>query len=55
MTPYMGDETADAVLDLMGGDVNDELLAVHDTVARITGRPAAPFAQWAGENADAFR
>ena len=32
-----GDEAADAVLDVTGGDVNDELLLVRDTVARITG------------------
>ncbi|HUQ58881.1 SDR family oxidoreductase [Lentzea sp.] len=55
MSPHMGDETADAVLDLMGGDVNDALLAVHDTVARVTGRQARPFSDWAGENAAAFR
>ncbi|MFJ2554081.1 NAD(P)H-binding protein [Streptomyces sp. NPDC087534] len=46
-------EIADAVL----GD----LAAVHrtrritDTVPRVTGRPALPFAQWVSENAGAFR
>ncbi|WP_238412703.1 SDR family oxidoreductase [Saccharothrix deserti] len=55
MAPLMGDETANAVLDLMGGDVNDELLTVRDTVARVTGSPARSFRQWATENADAFR
>ncbi len=55
MSPHMGDETAAAVLDLMGGDVTDELLAVHDTVGRVTGRQAAPFSEWAEENAAAFR
>ncbi|GGU69707.1 NAD(P)H-binding protein [Lentzea flava] len=55
LTPHLGDEVADAVLDLMGGDVNDELLAVRDTVERITGRPAAPFSRWAQANAAAFR
>lgn len=28
---------------------------VHPTVERVTGRPARTFAQWAVENADAFR
>lgn len=55
MVPYMGNETADAVLDLMGGDVNQELLTVHDTVQRITGRPAASFAQWAKGERQSFR
>ncbi len=55
MAAVFGAEAADAVLDLTGGDVNDELLAVRDTVAQITGTPARPFRQWAAENADAFR
>jgi uncharacterized protein YbjT (DUF2867 family) len=28
---------------------------VQDTVERVTGRPARTFAEWVGENADAFR
>lgn len=55
MASYMGDETASAVLDLMGGDVNDALLDVRDTVRRVTGAPARPFRQWVAENAAAFR
>ncbi|CAL9650015.1 NAD(P)H azoreductase [Streptomyces sp. enrichment culture] len=55
MAPFMGDRTAHAVLDLMGGDVNDELLRVHDTVRYVTGSPARSFRQWAAENAAAFR
>ncbi|MDI3417727.1 SDR family oxidoreductase [Streptomyces luteolus] len=55
MVAVFGDEAADAVLDVTGGDVNDELLAVRDTVARITGVPARPFRQWATENAGLFR
>jgi uncharacterized protein YbjT (DUF2867 family) len=55
LAPLLGDEAADAVLDLMGGDVNDELLKVHDTVPRLTGSPARPFRQWAAEHATAFR
>ncbi|GGT15023.1 hypothetical protein [Streptomyces purpureus] len=42
---------AAAILDVTGGDVNDELLAVRDTVPRITGAPARTFRQWAAENA----
>ncbi|MGW1376703.1 SDR family oxidoreductase [Streptomyces sp. NPDC002446] len=55
MASFMGSQVADAVLDLMGGDVNDELLRVHDTVAQVTGSPARPFQQWASENIAAFR
>ncbi|MFE2279694.1 SDR family oxidoreductase [Streptomyces sp. NPDC059454] len=55
MAPFMGEQTAHAVLDLMGGDVNDELLTVHDTVPRVTGSPARPFRQWAADNVAAFR
>ncbi|MCC3778135.1 NAD(P)H-binding protein [Streptomyces sp. UNOB3_S3] len=55
MAAVFGAEAADAVLDVMGGDVNDELLMVRDTVSRVTGTPARPFRQWASENADAFR
>lgn len=51
---FMGDESADAVLDLTGGDVNDELLMVRDTAPRISGVPARTFEQWASENAAAF-
>lgn len=55
MTAVFGDEAADAVLDVTGGDVNDELLMVRDTVSLLTGSPARPFQQWAAENADIFR
>ncbi|MGW7004285.1 NAD(P)H-binding protein [Streptomyces sp. NPDC054933] len=52
---FLGDEAADAVLDVTGGDVNDELLKVRDTVSRVTNSPARPFRQWVSENAAAFR
>ncbi|GAA2461675.1 NAD(P)H-binding protein [Streptomyces pulveraceus] len=55
MASVFGAEAADAVLDVTGGDVNDELLMVRDTVSQITGAPARPFRRWASENADAFR
>ena len=55
MAAMFGAEAADAVLDVTGGDVNDELLMVRDTVSQITGTPARPFQQWASENAAAFR
>ncbi|MFC8229632.1 NAD(P)H-binding protein [Streptomyces sp. NPDC057287] len=55
MAAVFGPEAAEAVLDVTGGDVNDELLAVRDTVAQITGSPARPFRQWASENVTAFR
>ncbi|KOG37170.1 SDR family oxidoreductase [Streptomyces resistomycificus] len=55
MAAVFGDEAADAVLDVTGGDVNDELLAVRDTVARVTGSPARPFRQWVAENVGIFR
>ncbi|MER5497615.1 MULTISPECIES: NAD(P)H-binding protein [unclassified Streptomyces] len=55
MSTFLGAEAADAVLDVTGGDVNDELLAVRDTVPRVTGSPARPFHQWVLENVAAFR
>ncbi|MFJ7059950.1 SDR family oxidoreductase [Streptomyces microflavus] len=55
LVAMMGAEVANSVLDLMGGDVNDELLAVHDTVSRVTGSPARPYRHWAEGNAAAFR
>ncbi|MFF3094783.1 SDR family oxidoreductase [Streptomyces cyaneofuscatus] len=55
MAAFLGYEAADAVLDVTGGDVNDELLTVHDTVSQIIGAPARTFRQWAAENAAAFR
>ncbi|PZT73411.1 MULTISPECIES: SDR family oxidoreductase [unclassified Streptomyces] len=55
LAAVFGEAAADAVLDVMGGDVNDELLAVRDTVERVTGAPGRPFRQWAAENAAAFR
>ncbi|MFJ2239229.1 NAD(P)H-binding protein [Streptomyces sp. NPDC087859] len=55
MAAVFGAEAAEAVLDVTGGDVNDELLMVRDTVARVTGFPARPFQQWAAENVDIFR
>lgn len=54
MATFLGDEAADAVLDLTGGDLNDELLTVRDTVSRITGSPARSFSEWASEHAAAF-
>ncbi|MFC0601429.1 NAD(P)H-binding protein [Streptomyces palmae] len=55
MAVVMGEETADAVLDVTGGDVNEELLTVRDTVSRVTGSPGRTFAQWVSENVAAFR
>ncbi|KJY43618.1 capsule biosynthesis protein CapD [Streptomyces sp. NRRL B-1568] len=55
MAAVFGAEAADAVLDVTGGDVNDELLMVRDTVSQVTGTPARPFRQWASENANAFQ
>ncbi|WP_330254497.1 hypothetical protein OG874_08100 [Nocardia sp. NBC_00565] len=55
MVAIFGAEAADAVLDVTGGDVNDELLAARDTVTRITGAPGRPFRRWVEENAAAFR
>lgn len=55
MAAVFGEEAADAVLDVTGGDVNAELLAVRDTVSHITGSPGRPFRQWAEANAHLFR
>ncbi|MFI9311060.1 SDR family oxidoreductase [Streptomyces triculaminicus] len=55
MAAVFGDEAADAVLDVTGGDVNDEILTVRNTVSQVTGSPARLFQQWVAENATAFR
>ncbi|GHF67455.1 NmrA family transcriptional regulator [Streptomyces mashuensis] len=55
LAAVLGDATAADVLDLMGGDVNEELLAVRDTVRELTGVPARTFEEWAREHAAAFR
>ncbi|MDQ1015547.1 SDR family oxidoreductase [Streptomyces afghaniensis] len=55
MAAFLGDEAAAAVLDITGGDLNEELLSVRDTVTRVTGAPARTFGQWAAENAGSFR
>ncbi|MFG2896266.1 SDR family oxidoreductase [Streptomyces zaomyceticus] len=55
MAAVFGPEVADAVLVVTGGDVNDELLMVRDSVSQVTGTPARRFRQWASENAHAFR
>ncbi|MFI6575188.1 SDR family oxidoreductase [Nocardiopsis sp. NPDC050513] len=55
MAAFLGDEVAAAILDITGGDVNEELLTVRDTVAQVSGAPARTFGQWVRENADAFR
>lgn len=43
------------MLDVTGGNVNDELLSVRDAVSQVTGSPGGPFRQWAAENAEIFR
>ncbi|MEW1720941.1 NAD(P)H-binding protein [Streptomyces sp. NPDC093109] len=55
MAAFLGVEQADAVLDLLGGDVNDALRAVRDTVPRLTGARALTFGRWAAENTHAFQ
>ncbi|MDO0913175.1 NAD(P)H-binding protein [Streptomyces sp. DT2A-34] len=54
LAALLGDETADAMLDVTGGAVNAELLMVRDTVSRIAGAPARTFRQWVSEHATAF-
>ncbi|MEU1436198.1 NAD(P)H-binding protein [Streptomyces sp. NPDC005775] len=55
MAAVFGDDAADAVLDITGGDVNDGIQAVRATVAQVTGVPARPYGQWVAENTAAFR
>ncbi|MEU8898965.1 NAD(P)H-binding protein [Nocardia sp. NPDC048505] len=55
LLPFFGAESVDAVLDVTGGDVNDELRRVRDTVQQVTGTPARPFRVWAEENVALFR
>ncbi|MER6911310.1 NAD(P)H-binding protein [Streptomyces sp. NPDC000594] len=52
---FLGDDVADAMLDLLGGDMNEGLRRVRDTVTRLTGAPGRTFAEWAEEHVEAFR
>ncbi|MCX0273101.1 NAD(P)H-binding protein [Nocardia zapadnayensis] len=55
MIPQLGPRTADALLDVTGGDINEELLTVRDTVTEVTGSPARTFDDWVARNVSAFR
>lgn len=55
MIPQLGPRTTDAVLDVTGGDINEHLLTVRDTVARVTGSPARTFDDWVARNVSVFR
>lgn len=55
MIPQLGPRTTDALLDVTGGDINEELLAVRDTVTRVTGSRARTFDDWVARNVSAFR
>lgn len=55
MIPQMGLRTAEALLDVTGGDINEQLLTVRDTVTRVTGSPARTFGDWVARNVSAFR
>ena len=48
-------ELDDAGIDEIVGEPDDGDGPLSQVVATITGRPARTFAQWVGENADAFR
>ncbi|MFI6502076.1 NAD(P)H-binding protein [Nonomuraea typhae] len=50
----MGQEIIEFLVDALG-NTPEVGYTVVDTVERVTGRPARPFAQWAEENAAAFR
>ncbi|RJO70159.1 capsule biosynthesis protein CapD [Nocardia panacis] len=54
MLQFLPPEAADAILEVTGGDVNAELSAVRDTVARITGTKPRTFGQWVDRNLAAF-
>lgn len=55
LIPDLGPENADALLDVSGGDPNDELLTVRDTVTQVTGSRARTFQDWVSQHIDAFR
>ncbi|MGW6332786.1 SDR family oxidoreductase [Nocardia rhamnosiphila] len=55
MVPQFGPRTADALLDVTGGDINEELLTVRDTVTEVTGSGARTFDDWVARNVSAFR
>ncbi|KAF0845339.1 SDR family oxidoreductase [Nocardia caishijiensis] len=55
MVAVFGEDAADAVLDVTGGDVEESLLEVHDTVEQLTGSAARTFAHWVEANITDFR
>jgi uncharacterized protein YbjT (DUF2867 family) len=54
MLRFMPPAVADGTLAILGAPTPQERTATED-VARLLGRPAAPFAAWAARNAAAFR
>lgn len=50
----MTDDLVGFLLDALG-NTRPEGRTVSPAVEEVTGRPARPFAQWAAENAAAFR
>jgi uncharacterized protein YbjT (DUF2867 family) len=54
MLRFMPEPVADATLDIYGAPTAGEQRVSPD-VARVLGRPAAPFAAWAARNVAAFR
>ncbi|MEV0245550.1 NAD(P)H-binding protein [Nocardia sp. NPDC050712] len=55
LLPIFGADEVDAVLEVTGGDITDELRQVRDTVSALTGDPGRTYRQWVEENASAFR
>ena len=53
MSAFMPEPVVQGTLAILGAPTPDEQ-AVSGDVARILGRPAAPFAAWAARNAAAF-
>jgi hypothetical protein len=52
MLRYMPEPVAESTLDLLSSPA---LRQVSPVVERLLGRPARPFAEWAAENAAAFK
>ncbi|MFF7453268.1 NAD(P)H-binding protein [Kitasatospora sp. NPDC008115] len=55
LSQFMDADFVGALLELMVGTAGKPALAVNDTVAKLTGHPARPFAQWVADHLADFR
>ncbi|MFE6870109.1 NAD(P)H-binding protein [Kitasatospora sp. NPDC057692] len=55
LSQFMDAGFVGALLELMAGTAGDPALAVNDTVEKLAGHPARPFAQWVADHLADFR